>query len=127
MKMIKSYLVGAAAAAAIFTCAHAQSFGMMPADYQYSAQDYIESRLVNARGMSLRFAGQPYPVYATFRGGRRVPAWAVDVQVRARLESRRSGRTMYYSVIFVDGEPVAFADDIYDVEEAQRDRRVAGR
>jgi len=127
MKTIKTYLTGVMAAGLLTTGALAQDFGPQPADYRYSVEDYVESRLANSRGARISVESRPYPVYADF--GRRhgeIAAWAVDISVRSHVRSRRHDGYMRYTVIFVDGEPVAFEDDIRGLEVA-RSARYASR
>lgn len=105
--------------------AAAQGYDSMPTDFRYATVDYVESRLVDSRGARIVYDSDPYPVYADFGRNGAYDAWAVDIRVRARTGSGYGGYTPY-TVIFVDGEPVAFESDIGGVEVA-RSARFAGR
>ena len=120
--MIKQCLVAAAVAGMTLASAIAQDFGPQPADYRYSAQDYVESRLADSRGARVYFESEPYPVYADFGRYGEMAAWAVDVSVRSRVNSRHHDGYMYYTVVFVDGEPVAFENDIGGLEPIRSSR-----
>lgn len=125
--MLKKCFTAAAAAAVMLTGALAQNFGPQPADYRYAAEDYAESRLANTRGARVRVESRPYPVYADFGRHGEIAAWAVDISVRSHVNSRRHDGYMRYTVIFVDGEPVAFEDDIRGIEVARSARYAARR
>ena len=125
MTMIK-YLTGVLAAGMMVTGALAQDFGPQPADYRYAVEDYVMSRLADSRGARVSVDSRPYPVYADFGRHGEIAAWAVDISVRTHVRSRRHDGYMHYTVIFVDGEPVAFEDDIRGVE-AVRSSRYARR
>jgi hypothetical protein len=127
MKIIKKSLTGAAVAALLIAGAMAQDFGPAPADYRYSAQDYVESRLDYPRGARISINSDPYPVYADFGRSGEYPAWAVDITVRSSTRGRGYDGYMHYTVIFVDGEPVAFEDDIGGVEMAGSSRYASRR
>ena len=127
MKTIKTCLSGVFAAGLMLTGALAQDFGPAPADYRYSAEDYAMSRLANSRGARITINSRPYPVYADFGRRGEVAAWAVDITVRSHVSSRRYDGYMQYTVIFVDGEPVAFEEDIRGMEIARGSRYASRR
>jgi hypothetical protein len=81
-----------------------------PDDYQARAVDYVSSRLDDPRGSSYQFVGEPYAVSADFRSGDRL-GWGVDVRIKSRMSGGGYGAYVPYTVIFVDGEPAAFAED----------------
>ena len=126
--MTKTVIKIVSAFAALFFAqsAIAQDFGAAPADYEYAVHDYVEARLVDSRGAQVQFQGRPYPVIATFRRGQAFAAWAVDVRIRANINGGRRGGFVPHTVILIDGEAVAFEDDIYDVERI-RPNRIARR
>lgn len=125
--MLNKCFAAIAAAAFMLTGALAQNFGPQPADYRYSAEDYAESRLANARGARVRIESRPYQVYADFGRHGEIAAWAVDISVQSHVNSRRHDGYMRYTVIFVDGEPVAFENDIRGVEAARSSRYASRR
>ncbi len=127
MTNIKKCLTGVFAAGIMLSGALAQDFGPQPADYRYAAEDYVESRLSNSRGARISIESRPYPVYADFGRHGEIAAWAVDISVRSHVNSRRHDGYMQYTVIFVDGEPVAFEDDIRGVEVARSSRYASNR
>lgn len=114
MKTIRTGVATFAAIFAAFGVAMAQDFGRAPADYQDAATDYIEDRLEDPRGARVEFLSDPYRVYADIGRYESLPAWAVDIHVRSRLPGGRRGAASY-TVIFVDGDPVALEDDVYQL------------
>jgi hypothetical protein len=108
---MKKILAGLAAAAAMSAAAFALDFGPAPANYESAAEDYISSRLVEARGVRLQFTGGPYKVYADVSGYEALPCWAVDVRVKGRLPTGAIGGYVPYTVLFLDGRPIAFKED----------------
>ncbi len=127
MTMIRKSLTGVFAAGMMLTGALAQDFGPEPADYRYAVEDYVESRLTNSRGARVSIESRPYAVYADFGRHGEIAAWAVDIGVRSHVSSRRHDGYMRYTVIFVDGEPVAFENDIRGVEIARSSRYASRR
>ena len=127
MTTIKRYLTGLVAAGLMITGALAQDFGPQPADFRYATEDYVMSRLANTRGARISIESQPYPVYANFGRHGEIAAWAVDISVRSHVRSRRHDGFMRHTVIFVDGQPVAFEDDIRGMEVARSARYAARR
>ena len=111
MRKLIAMAAGAAAGLAMMAQAFAADFGNAPADYELLASDYIESRLENPRGARIAATSEPYQVYASIGGYEGVPAWAVDMRVRARLKSRQVGGSMAYTVVFIDGDPIALEED----------------
>ena len=75
------------------------------------ATTYVEGRRTDDRGPRVQFNSEPYRVKADLAGYDDVPAWGVDVKVRSRLLSGSYGGYVPYTVIFVDGEPVALCED----------------
>ncbi len=116
MKTIRKILLGVSAAMMTTTAAIAADFGAMPVNYQSALEDYVSSRLIEPRGARYRVIGEPYQVYADFDRHSAVPAWAVDVKVRTRLPNGDMGASQTYTVIFVDGVPVALEEDISNVK-----------
>lgn len=115
MKQTRKILLGVGAALMAATAVMAEDFGVMPADYQSALEDYVGSRLINPRGARFQIVSEPYQVYADFAGRSNVAAWAVDVRVRSRLPNGAMGGYVPYTVIFVDGAPVALEQDIRSV------------
>lgn len=89
----------------------AGDFGRAPTNYQADAVDYISSRVEESRGVRVQFQGQPYQVYADIGRYQGLPAWAVDVRVRSKIRGGNYGGFQRYTVIFVDGDPVALEQD----------------
>ncbi len=112
MKMIKTIMVGAAALVAFFASVTAADFGPVPAAYEQAVVEYVNSRLVNPRAAKYRFQSSPYKVYADIAGYQGLPAWAVDISVRAKLQNGGIGGFVPYTVIFVGGDPVALKGDL---------------
>ena len=111
MRKLRTTLMGISAFAALTAGAMAADFSAMPADYESTAEDYIMTRLVDARSARVQFVSDPYPVIADFNGYSNVEAWAVDLRIRSRLENGKLGGYVPYTLLFVDGEPVAFSED----------------
>ncbi|MEZ5915549.1 MAG: hypothetical protein R3C42_08010 [Parvularculaceae bacterium] len=61
-----------------------------------------------ARG---QIVSEPYRVSADVSGYDDLQGWGVDVRVRSRLPGGRYSDFVGYTVIFVNGEPVALCDD----------------
>ncbi|PQA87920.1 hypothetical protein [Hyphococcus luteus] len=108
---IKQALAGIAAAAAFGAAAIASDFGAAPADYEAQAIDYFDQRLTEPRSARYEFAGEPYQVFADVSGYEGLPCWAVDVRVKARMPNGRMGGYVPYTVLFLDGEPIALEAD----------------
>lgn len=111
MKTIKTLVSMAAGAAAMFAISQAGDIAPCPDDYGLRATDYIESRLENPRGASVQIVSEPYRVEADVAGYSGIEGWGVDVRVKSRLQTGSFGRYLDYTVIFVDGAPVALEDD----------------
>lgn len=112
MKMIKTIMAGAAALVAFIASVTAADFGPAPAGYESAIKDYVHSRLVSPQAAKFRFESSPYKVYADLAGYEGLPAWAVDIRVRARLDTGDVGGYVPYTVIFVGGDPVALRGDL---------------
>ena len=108
---MRKAIAGFAAAAVMSAAAFALDFGPMPANYESAAEEYISSRMVDARGVRLQFNGEPYKVYADVSGYEALPCWAVDVRVKERLPTGAIGGYVPYTVLFLDGRPIAFKED----------------
>lgn len=115
MNVIRKLLFCVGAAMMAASAAMANDFGAMPVNYQSALEDYVGSRLINPRGARFQITSKPYQVYADFAGRENVAAWAVDVRVRSRLPNGDMG-SVPYTVIFVDGAPVALEQDIRSVK-----------
>lgn len=127
MTIIRTLFTSVVLVAASATTVLAQQFAAAPADYRYATAEYVESRLEEASGARIQIDSDPYPVMADFGRYGEIEAWAVDVRVKSRIGSRGGyGGYMTYTVIFVDGEPIAFEDEIRNVETVRRSR-YAGR
>lgn len=109
---IKQALVGVAAALALGAGAMAADFGRAPANYQTLVEDYVSQRLTDSRGARFEFTSRPYQVFADMRGYDDLPCWAVDVRVKARLPNGAYGGYIPYTVLILDGEPIAMKDDV---------------
>ncbi len=107
----KNTILGMAAALTFATGVAASSFGPAPADYQLAAEAYISDRLEDPRTARFHFVSEPYQVFADLKGYEGLPCWAVDVRVKARLPGARTGGYVPYTVLFLDGEPIAFEED----------------
>jgi hypothetical protein len=110
---------GAALAAGIalyVSAAQAGDIAACPDDYSEQAVAYVESRLTDARGARIEIVSEPYRVAADVNGYSDVPGWGVDVRVKSRLPTGSFGGYVAYTVIFVDGRPVALGDDAATLE-----------
>ncbi len=108
MKLIRATMI--AVAAACFAVSAQAEDSAPPTNYQEKAVDYIESRSENAHSVRVAFQGQPYPIKADIGRHNNVDAWAVDVRVRYQMDRGATGR-QHYTVVFVDGRPVALDQD----------------
>ena len=116
-KIIASFAV-LILAGIIETVSAAQGFGRAPRHFEAETVSFIKDRLDSRVGARISVDNSPYQVYADFDGHDEMPAWAVDVQVRAKLPSFVYGCSEIYTVVFVDGEPVALAYDEVDIRSA---------
>lgn len=108
---MKKMILGLIASLAFAGSVAASGFGPVPADYQSTAESYISSRLDDARSARFEFMGEPYKVYADIAGYEGLACWAIDLRVKSRLPSGAVGGYVPYTVIFLDGEPIALKDD----------------
>lgn len=111
---LKNGILAAVAAFALGASAIAQDldvFGPSPVAYEDEIKAYFAERLEDPRTARFHFVSEPYPVFADVSGYEGLPCWAVDVRVRARLPEGGFGGYMPYTVILLDGEPVAFEED----------------
>ena len=117
--MRKMILAACAAVFGLFCSvqAMAQDFSDVPNGYEAMTVGYIKSRMDNPRGAQVSFYGEPYPIYVDIGRYRDVPGWAVEVSVRSSLRSGRSGFADY-TVIFLNGQPVALSEDDVDFVDA---------
>ena len=111
-KILASVAAAGVIVAGMQTTAMAADFGRAPTSYQIDAKDYIMSRMEDERGARFQFVGQPYRVMADFGQRGEIPAWAVDVRVRSRLNHGRAPGAATDTVIFVGGTPVALEYDL---------------
>lgn len=111
MKLGKTVLSMAAGAAALFAMSQAADIAPAPGDYRIQASTYVESRLTDARGARVQIVSEPYRVAADVAGYSGVEGWGVDIKVRSRLPTGEYGGYIPYTVIFVNGEPVALCED----------------
>ncbi len=105
-------IMSLAMAATISPASAADAFGPVPAAYEESVESYFETRLHQARGAQYRFASSPYKVFTDMRGYEGLACWAVDVRVRSKLPSGSYGGFVPYTVLFLDGEVIAFESDV---------------
>lgn len=110
-----SRLAAICGAVLLSTAAYAGSVAPCPDDYRDQASAYVQSRLERADGARIQIVGEPYQVSAKV-SGHAVEGWAVDVKVKARQASGAQGVYLPYSVIFVDGAPVALCEDARDLK-----------
>lgn len=115
MKLGKSVLSLAVGAAALFSISQAGDIAPAPDDYGLQAASYVEGRLTDARGARVQIVSEPYRVAADV-GGYSGEGWGVDVKVRSRLPNGSYGGYIPYTVIFVNGEPVALCEDARELE-----------
>lgn len=108
---MKKLLAGLFAATALVTGVLASDFGPMPANYEAEAESYISERLTDSRSARFQFLGEPYRVFADVSGYEGLACWAIDVRVKARLPDGSSGGYVPYTVLFLDGQPIAFEED----------------
>ncbi len=111
MKLAKSVLSFAIGAAALIAVSQASDIAPCPDDYGAQAANYVEGRLLDSRGARVQILSEPYRVSADVAGVDGVQGWGVDVKVRSRLPSGEYGGYVPYTVIFVNGQPVAICED----------------
>ena len=116
MTALKSLTLLAAASVALLGSLRAEEIIACPDDYQAQAAAYMESRLTDARGARVQVSSKPYRVEADLNGRSELEGWGVDVRVRSRLPTGAYGGYVAYTVIFVDGRPVATNEDASDIE-----------
>ena len=123
MKM-KMTFAGIAAAlmfgAGAVVAAAGADFGSAPVSYESEVEAYFASRLTDPRRARFHYASDPYPVYADVSGYENLPCWAVDVRVKSRLPSGGYGGYVPYTVIMLDGEPIALRSDVPRMVMASR-------
>lgn len=111
MTILKSLTLLAAASTVLLGSLRAEDITPCPDDYQSQAAAYVESRLTDARGARVQVSSEPYRIEADLNGRSDLDGWGVDVRVRSRLPTGAYGGYVAYTVIFVDGRPVATGDD----------------
>ncbi len=109
--MKKTLFALAASAMALCASSLAGDIAACPDDYPVQATSYVESRLEDARGARVQIVSEPYRVQADIADYSGVDGWGVDIRVRARLPGGDYGNYISYTVLFVDGEPVALCED----------------
>jgi len=109
---IKQAFAGIAAAFALGAGVVAQDFGAAPADYEALVVDYFGERLSEPRTARYQFVSEPYQVFADVSGYEGLPCWAVDVRVKSRLPNGAYGGYVPYTVLILDGEPIALEDEV---------------
>lgn len=123
---IKTALVGAACFVALPMMSAFAGSNAIPASYDAKAENYIESRLSETRGASIRQASQPYLVKARLDGSKEYECWAVDYDVRADLGRSRGAGT--YTVLFYNGRAVALSSDLRSrIQRVPSSQMVASR
>ena len=115
MSILKSLTLLAAGSVALIGSLRAEEITPCPEDYQAQAPAYIEGRLTDSRGARVQVSSAPYRVEADLNGHSELNGWGVDVRVRSRLPTGAYGGYVAYTVIFVDGAPVATSDDASDL------------
>lgn len=111
MAIVKTLVSLAAGAGFLFAAAQAGDAADRPDDYSVQAVGYVKDRLADARGARVQIVSEPYQVEADINGYADVAAWGVDIRVRSRLPGGDYGNYIPYTVIFVNGEPVALCED----------------
>jgi hypothetical protein len=109
--MKKTFAVMTSAALLFASSAFASGFGPAPASMEDEATDYIEQRLENPNGSSVKAVSAPYKVTADLNGGDDENCWAIDMRIRTKLASGQTGRDTL-TVLFYEGEPVALRSDL---------------
>ncbi len=116
MNPAKSLFAAAFGAAALFAASQAADIAPCPDDYGLQAAGFVETRMEDARGSRVQVVSEPYRVAAEISGLNGVEGWGVDVKVRSRLPDGRYGGYVPYTVIFVDGAPVALCADASELQ-----------
>ncbi|WDI33108.1 hypothetical protein PUV54_07850 [Hyphococcus flavus] len=115
---IKQAFAGIAAALALGAGVVAQDFGPSPANYEALVVDYFGERLTEPTSARYQFISEPYQVFADVSGYEGLPCWAVDVRVKSRLPNGTYGGYVPYTVIILDGEPIALEDEVIQMVRA---------
>jgi hypothetical protein len=113
--MKKTLFALAASALALCATSLAGDIAACPDDYPVQAASYVESRLDDDRGARVQVVSEPYRVAADINGYSDVQGWGVDIRVRSRLPGGDYGNYVPYTVVFVNGEPVALCEDTQGV------------
>ncbi|MFZ5619276.1 MAG: hypothetical protein ACOZAA_18330 [Pseudomonadota bacterium] len=115
MAIVKTLVSLAAGAGFLFAAAQAGDAAGRPDDYSVQAASYVKDRLEDARGARIQIVSEPYQVEADINGHSDLVGWGVDVRVRSRLPGGDYGNYVPYTVVFVNGEPVALCVDTSDL------------
>ncbi len=107
----KPFVAAFVGAAAFVAFAFASDIAPCPSDYREQATDYVTSRLENPNGARVQIVSQPYKVRADIGEHSGILGWAVDIRVKARQATGAPGVYLPYSVVFIDGAPVALCED----------------
>ncbi len=116
MRIAKTLVSLVAGAGALFAISQAGDIVACPDDYPVQAASYVEGRLTDDRGARVQIVSEPYRVEADINGHSDLPGWGVDVRVKSRLPNGAMGGYVPYTVIFVNGEPVALCEDASGLE-----------
>jgi hypothetical protein len=111
MAFAKSLISVAAGVGMMFAVSQAGDIAACPDTYPEQAISYVQSRLTDARGSRVQIVSEPYRVEADVSGYSDLPGWGVDIRVRSRLPGGDYGNYVPYTVVFVNGEPVALCVD----------------
>lgn len=109
--MIKQFMAVTAGLGALWASSFAGEVAACPDDYPERAASYVESRLGDPRGARVQIASEPYRVAADVNGREDLQGWGVDIRVRTRQPGGDYGNYVPYTVVFIDGEPVALNED----------------
>ena len=82
-----------------------------PSNMQNAAENYIGSRLADAKGARYWAASQPYPVVAELSSGKEYDCWALDVRVRSDAVGTGTFADTY-TVLFHNNRAVALKRDL---------------
>ncbi len=115
MAFTKTLISLAAGASILFAVSQAGDIAACPDTYPEQATSYVESRLADARGARVQIVSEPYRIEADVSGYSDLPGWGVDIRVRSRLPGGDYGNYVPYTVVFVNGEPVALCVDSKDL------------
>ncbi len=115
MKFGNAVLSLVAGAAALFAVSQASDVAPCPDDYRLQAASYVESRLSDSHGARVQVVSEPYRVATDLKGYSGLEGWGVDIKVRSRLPTGEFGGYVPYTVVFIDGVPVALCEDTQEL------------